>query len=196
VQPLSLAYTSAPFRGLDLLVELCEAELASEKALTAEVFSSMEVYAGNDAPYQPLYERIERSPGMRWVGSVGQQALADALRSLSIFAYPNTYPETFCIAAAEAMAAGCYVVTSAMGALPEVTGGFAILLPPPGDRAAYRRAFAAALRGFRDELAGPGAGALRARLCDQIRFAREHYSWARLAPEWERLLARAAAGEA
>lgn len=191
--PLHLAYASTPFRGLDLLCELCENELAGEEALIADVFSSMKVYEGDDDPYRGLYERIRRSPRMRLHGSIGQRALAETLRGAAVLAYPNTYPETFCIAAAEAMAAGCHVITSALGALPEVTGGFATLLPPPGDRVAYRQAFAKALRTWRDGVTGADAAAHKVRLAEQIRFVRARYAWPVLAVEWERLLRLAAA---
>ncbi len=90
----------------------------------------MEVYrvpqAADEAQFGMLYHRCRETPGVEYIGSLAQPELAAALMSVAMLAYPNTFAETGCIAAMEAMAAGCWIVTSDFGALRK---------RPPGSRA-------------------------------------------------------------
>src|SRR5262249_10114681 len=123
---LRLAYTSAPFRGLPILLE-CFPELHRRHPnCHLHVFSSMQVYneVGSQDKLQPLYSWCRATLGATYHGSVSQAQLAVEMRGVSILAYPNTFEETSCIAVLEALAAGALVVTSDLGALPETCAGF------------------------------------------------------------------------
>jgi glycosyltransferase involved in cell wall biosynthesis len=58
-----------------------------------------------------------------------------------IMAYPNTFAETSCIAAMEAQAAGCVVVTSDLGALPETVGPNGVFISGKPGEESYDKHF-------------------------------------------------------
>lgn len=126
-----LAYTSTPYRGLEVLLDVFPEIRAVRPDVVLKVYSSMAVYNVADAAdaFEPLYERARRQPGVEHHGSVSQPALAVALAGTAVLAYPSTFAETSCISVIEALAAGCAVVTSDLGALPETTAGYATLVP-------------------------------------------------------------------
>lgn len=117
-------YTSTPFRGLHVLLSLWPLIHREVPSAELHIYSSMAVYHRSERPeYEALYELAERTPGVTHVGSVAQPRLAAALCEARLWLYPNTFPETSCIAAMEAQAAGCVLVTSSAGALPETAAG-------------------------------------------------------------------------
>lgn len=183
-QPPVLAYTSTPFRGLDLLVQAFPAIRAAVPGVRLRVFSSMQVY--RTAPifdhleYGALYQRCRVTPGIEYVGSLPQPALAHEMRGVTMLAYPNTFPETSCIAVLEALASGCRIVTSDLGALPETTAGFADLIPFGERREAFIGSFVERV-----------VDVLRAAACDdetalrqRVDYIRESATWEIRAAEW------------
>jgi glycosyltransferase involved in cell wall biosynthesis len=96
----------------------------------------------------PVRDRVHR---LGWVEETGP-----LLAGASVFAYPSLY-EGFGLPPLEAMAAGVPVVASAAGAVPEVVGDAAVLVPP-GDAAALAQALAAVLddSAAREELVKAG----------------------------------------
>ncbi|WP_333383424.1 glycosyltransferase [Microcoleus sp. POL10_C6] len=134
--PPILAYTSTPFRGLDILLKVFPAIRQAFPGTTLKVFSSMKVHQIDDNDNQlfcgQLYRQCQGTEGVEYVGSIPQPELLRQLRSVAVLAYPNTYLETSSIAVMEAMASGCRIVTSELAALPETTAGFARLVSMSG----------------------------------------------------------------
>src|SRR5262245_9954148 len=131
---LRLTYTSTPFRGLNLLIACFPSIHRRHPSCRLDVFSSMQVYGqpvAQDA-YRTLYAQCQKTPGISYRGSISQGELAKELAGVTMLTYPNTFAETGCIAAMEALAAGLLVVSSDLGALPETCGGWARLVPPVG----------------------------------------------------------------
>jgi glycosyltransferase involved in cell wall biosynthesis len=183
-QPPVLAYTSTPYRGLDLLLEAFPRIRQAVPGTTLKVFSGMGVYqipvAEDQARFGALYQRCRATDGVDYLGSWPQPELAAALTGATVLAYPNTYPETSCISVLEAMAAGCQVVTSARGALPETTAGFARLVPVDGEREAYLDRFAAETV---QALTPTGLDA-EEHLRRQVAHVHQQHTWSGLADTW------------
>lgn len=180
----TLAYTSTPFRGLKVLLAAFPHIRARVPGARLKVFSSLQVYflAGAEDSYRHLYDRCRATKGVDYIGSVPQPELARQLAGVRVLAYPNTFPETQCIAAMEAMAAGARVVTSALGALPETTAGFATCIaldPPEAYLPAFVAATVAALAEPPDEAA----------LAMQRAYLLDRHTWRRRAAEWQAWIA-------
>lgn len=104
-------------------------------------------------------EAVERSSARQRIvrtGWVDDATVAALLRGADVLAYPSVY-EGFGFPPLQAMAEGVPVVAAATGALPEVLGDAASLVPPR-DPAALAAALAEVLddEGRRDELVGRG----------------------------------------
>lgn len=119
--PGRMIYTSVPQRGLDVVPMLFDAIRAVYPPTTLTVCSSLATWglADGDADFAGLFEQLRRHDGVTLRGALGQAALYDELAAAVVFFYPATYPETFCVAMAEAMAHGCVPVIPEIGALPE-----------------------------------------------------------------------------
>lgn len=98
------AYTSTPYRGLGVLAEI--------KEIPIDVYSSMDVYQGDNDPYKPMFDVLRRNDCITLHGSCGQEELAIALHPVSFMVYPSIFAECHSIAIIEAMAAGLKVVTT------------------------------------------------------------------------------------
>jgi glycosyltransferase involved in cell wall biosynthesis len=110
--------------------------------------------------------RLGAIPGVRYLGYVSEADLPGLFAGATAFVYPSLY-EGFGFPVVQAMAAGTPVITSAVSALPEVTGGAAVLVDPRSQ---------AGLQGAISELLlSPSR---RAGLADRGRSQAQKFSWA------------------
>jgi glycosyltransferase involved in cell wall biosynthesis len=186
------AFTSVPYKGLKQAIAFFADLHALRPELTLDVFSSFDFYPANNLfRRQPswllLAAEAKSATGVAYHGNVPQPVLADALKRAILLFYPNVAAETSSIAVMEAMAAGCVVVTTALGALPETVGDFGILAPVVAgniDPQAYVSSAAAIAEAFAAK--NP---ALEARLQMQVAHVTATCRWDIRAAEAERLLA-------
>ena len=122
--PIRLIYHTTPHRGLELLYIAFEAA-AKHFDIHLDVFSSFKAYGWEqrDEPYKPLFETMENHPNITMHGFQPNDVIREHLKKSHLFAYPNIWPETSCLALIEALCFGNFVLHSNLGALPETASG-------------------------------------------------------------------------
>ena len=146
-----LIYSSTPYRGLAFLPAVVTDLRRRHPDLELHVFSGMQVYQGSGfdpriaQSFEPLFALLRATPGCVVHGNVKQDQLAREFMRSSILAYPNSFEETSCITAMEAQAAGCPIVSSALGALPETVKEAGILITGAPTSPEYLARFTEAL---------------------------------------------------
>jgi glycosyltransferase involved in cell wall biosynthesis len=149
-----LVYTSQARRGLDVLLRLLPRVRSTIPEAELHIFGCEYRCADVSSHLQEVLPGAT-GPGVFWRGALSKSALAQELRSAAVMAYPCTLKETFCLAVAEAQAAGLPVVTSDRAALAERVsdGADGFLIPGrPGKPPGYEEAFVqAVVRLLRDD---------------------------------------------
>jgi UDP-glucose:(glucosyl)LPS alpha-1,2-glucosyltransferase len=190
--PIRLIYHTTPHRGLNILVAAYHelSKLYGDK-IHLDVFSSFKIYGWEerDEPYKDLFKSCEDHPHITYHGTKSNEEVREALQKAHIFAYPSIWQETSCIAAIEAMSAGCQIVCPAYAALPETTAGFAYMYPWTTDLHVHANRFANVLKDAIDEQLWIRENNLDSpTLAMQKIYADSLYSWDNRAKEWEALL--------
>lgn len=126
---INLIYHTTPHRGLELLVPAFDFLSKRHENIHLDVYSSFEIYgwADRDKPYEALFDFCRNHPQITYHGFKPNSEVREALQNAHIFAYPSVWPETSCIAAIEAAAAGCAVVAPDYAALPETLLNYGFL---------------------------------------------------------------------
>lgn len=179
-----LIYASTPYRGLDLLLDVFEDMGRDDVEL--DVYSSVVIYGDEfikevGSQFDPLFDRARNMKNVNYHGYGTNEEVRKAMQEAHILAYPSIFRETSCLVAIEAGAAGCQLVTTNYGALPETTSGFGTMIPlansVPKLKADYRAALEYAIDNRDENLQKY-----------QSDFFNRMYSWEARVPEWERLL--------
>ena len=181
---IKLIYHTTPHRGLNVAVAAIM-ELAKNYGdkIHFDVFSSFEAYGWKerDKEFEDLFNNIKEHPQMTYHGYQPNEKVREALQEAHIFAYPSIWPETSCIAAIEAMRAGCQVVCPNFAALPETTANFATMYQWSEDIQFHANVFAnmlnAAIQNHYDENT-------QRKLLYQKNYTDNFYNWDLRANQW------------
>jgi glycosyltransferase involved in cell wall biosynthesis len=137
-------YSSAPYRGLDVLLKIWPKIKQRAPQAELHIFSSIKVYGEffDDSPWEDLYAAAKRMDGVHYHGTVRQDRLAQEQMSSELCLYPNTFLETGCNSAMECQVAGTPIIASNQGALPEtIKEGCGVLISGIPYSPEYQEAF-------------------------------------------------------
>ena len=185
---INLIYHTTPHRGLELLYPIYE-QISKDfgDKVHLDVFSSFKAYGWEqrDEPYQQLFDQLEQHPNVTYHGYQPNEVVREALHKAHIFAYPSIWQETSCIAAIEALSAGCNVVTSSLAALPETCANWAYMYDfdedPQRHANMHYGILKTAIEGFWDE-------SNQTNLYNQKAYIDMFYNWDFRASQWKGLL--------
>ena len=124
---ISLIYHTTPWRGLVHLLKVFKN--LNLKNVELNICSSTIIYgkkfdAGLGKTYESLFNECKNTKNVKYFGFLDNKKIIELLKQMHIFAHPSIWPETSCISAIEAMAAGCEIVTTNLGALYETCSPF------------------------------------------------------------------------
>lgn len=189
-EPVRLIYTSMPWRGLDILLDAYE--MIRRDDILLDVYSSLKIY-GSDyedqakAQWQPLFDRAASMQGVTYHGYAPNEQVRAAVQRAHMWTYPSIFEETSCLSAIEAGAAGCRMIASNLGALPETCAEYGELIPYGGLRSQFVRRFADAIVKCVNQHHDPGVQFM---LRDQTVYFNELYGWERRANQWNHFFER------
>jgi glycosyltransferase involved in cell wall biosynthesis len=181
---LRVIWSSSPDRGLGRLLDMWPAILKAHPGAELHVYYGFEGWEKSIAIRDAMAERrscerlklrIQDAANVILHGRVGQMDLVHAFLLSHLWLYPTDFLETFCITALEACAAGCKMVATGIGALPETAMG-ARFVQPPAMRSGYEEEFLAAVELV---LAAPA-----------LRTGGSIPRWRQIAADWDALLKR------
>ena len=124
---INLIYHTTPWRGLALLLKIFK-NLNLDK-VELNVCSSTKIYGKKfdnllGRKYENIFEECKNLKNVNYLGFVDNNKIIELLKKTHIYSLPSIWPETSCISAIEAMAAGCEIVTTNLGALYETCSPF------------------------------------------------------------------------
>lgn len=191
---IRLIYTSTPWRGLGILLK--SFELLDRNDVELEVYSSVKIYGKefadeNQHKFEPLFNIARSMKNVKYNEYLPNAQLRERLGQSHIMAYPSAFAETSCLAAIEAMAAGCKFVGSSFGALPETCGVFGDLVPiemieqktPHLNKFVQR--YAETLDKTIDNFWSSDTQEL---LKEQVHHYNKYYTWDRIGNDWLRFI--------
>lgn len=140
----SLIYCSSPDRGLHYLLSIFPTIQKKIPDAKLTIRSGMQLYDKNstEIPYKNEFDVIKNIDQSL---PVNQLTLANLFMSHDILVYPSNTEESSCLVILQAMACGCIIVTSDLGALKETTPPYNFIVSFDKNPAQFVNAFTVSL---------------------------------------------------
>jgi glycosyltransferase involved in cell wall biosynthesis len=187
---IRLAYTSTPWRGLAIFIKAIDILNKTRDDFEVDIFSSTKIYGdafeeSEKGKFDSLFEKCKNTKNVNYHGYGLNVQIRELLKDTHIYAYPSIFEETSCLAAIEAMSAGCHVVTTNYGALPETCGEFATMIEFDSSVNNLIERYAQTLNSVIDNYKN---NLYKDDLEMQTKYYKKYYSWNTRIQEWKNFL--------
>ena len=139
----------------------------------------------NDDQYKSLYAQAAELKNVNYKGYCRHDELMAKLKNYDVSVHPSTFEETFCISAMEALAAGCMLITTNLGAIPETCGEFPIYMPYSSNKPYLAAQTAETIKNAKDILSASDPSL---NLKFQQQYYKNYYNWKVIGSFWNRFL--------
>ena len=183
---IKLLYSSTPWRGLAVLIKAIEILNKTRDDFEVDIYSSTKIYGSQfeeneKGKFDELFNKCKNTPNVNYHGYASNEEIRKALLTTHIYSYPSIFAETSCLAIIEAMSAGCHVVTTNYGALPETCGEFATMIEFDSSGQNLIERYADTLNSVIDNYKN---GLYKEDLEMQTKYYNKYYSWEIRIREW------------
>jgi len=183
---IKLLYSSTPWRGLAVLIKSIELLNKTRDDFEVDIYSSTKIYGSQfeeneKGKFDELFNKCKNTPNVNYHGYASNEEIRKALLTTHIYSYPSIFAETSCLAIIEAMSAGCHVVTTNYGALPETCGEFATMIEFDSSGQNLIERYADTLNSVIDNYKN---GLYKEDLEMQTKYYNKYYSWEIRIREW------------
>lgn len=182
--PNKIIWPNSPDRGLERAIKIVEKARETNSELELYCFygfDNLEKYGLGDLAKR-LKELISTRPWVKYIGNVEQNRLVREFQESSVWLYPASFIETFCISALESVCAGAYPLVRYFGALqntlkPLSEKGMATILDLDCETDAQVDIWAKEL-----------CNIIETKAWEKIQVEPDLYSWSSVADEWIKLM--------
>ena len=187
---IKLLYTSTPWRGLGVLIKAIDILNKTRDDFELDIYSSTRIYGdmfeqSEKGKFDALFDKCKATANVNFRGYGLNEQIREVLKDTHIYVYPSIFEETSCLAVIEAMSAGCHVVTTNYGALPETCGEFATMIEFDSSVQNLIERYADTLNSVLDNYKN---NLYKEDLEMQIKYYDKYYSWNTRIEEWKNFL--------